>query len=373
MGNLLAEHKTLTGADVSLLLQDPSPENRADAAVKVSGAFNAGTLSDREREIAETIFRTMVKDAAVRVRTALSESLADNPDVPHDVAISLALDVEEVALPMIEKSYVLSDEDLMEIISTKGEVEQQAIARRDKVSSVIADALVDTDNENVVATLVTNEGADISDETFEKVLDKFGENEVVSDPLSRREALPLKVSERLVTMVSDRIKEHLMHRHDVSEAMATDLLLEAREKATVSLLGNGRMGYDVTGLVKQIHENERLTPSLVIRALCMGDVLFFETALSFMAGIPPINVYELIHDKGTLGITKLFERAGIPEHFVKVAKAALNVSEEMLRTSGDDHKMYQNLMIERVLTALEDEMETDSESVDYLISKLSRS
>ena len=97
------EHKTLTGSDVSRLLQDPSPENRASAAVKVSGAFKAGELSDREREIAETIFRTMVKDAAVRVRMALSESLADNPDVPHDVAMSLAQDVEEVALPMIEQ------------------------------------------------------------------------------------------------------------------------------------------------------------------------------------------------------------------------------------------------------------------------------
>lgn len=372
LGNHLVEHKTLTGSDVSRLLQDPSPENRANAAVKVSSAFKAGDLSDREREIAETIFRTMVKDAAVRVRTALSESLADNPDVPHDVAMSLAQDIEEVALPMIEKSYVLTDEDLMEIISTKGEVEQQAIARREKVSSVIADALVDTDNENVVAALVSNEGADISDNTFEKVLDKFGDNDIVSDPLSRREALPLKVSERLVTMVSGKIKEHLMQRHDVTEAMASDLLLEAREKATVSLLANGQIGYDVVGLVKQIHDNDRLTPTLVIRALCMGDVLFFETALSFLAGIPAINVYELIHDKGTLGITKLFERAGIPTHFVKVAKAALKVSEEMVRTGGDDHEMFQTLIIERVLTALEEEMETENESVDYLISKLNR-
>jgi uncharacterized protein (DUF2336 family) len=367
------EQRTLTGNDVSRLLQDPSPENRAEAAVKVSGAFNAGNLSDNERKIAETIFRTMIKDAAVLVRTALSESLADNPDVPHDVAKSLALDVAEVALPMIESSYVLTDEDLIEIIETKGEVEQQAIARRDTVSSTIADALVDTDNENVVASLVSNEGADISHATFEKVLDKFGDKEIVSDPLSRRAALPLKVSERLVTMVSDKIREHIMSRHDVSEAMASDLLLEAREKATVSLLGKNQLGYDVVGLVKQIHENERLTPTLIIRALCMGDVLFFETALSVLAGIPAINVYELIHDKGTLGLSKLFERAGIPEHFVKVAKAAMKVSEEMVRTSGDDRKIYQTLMIERVLTALESEMETENESVDYLISKLNRS
>ncbi len=369
----MANHKSLTGDDVSRLLQDPSPDNRAEAAIKVSSAFTAGGLSDREREIAETIFRSMVKDAAVRVRTALSESLADNPDVPHDVARDLALDIKEVALPMIESSSVLSDEDLMEIISTKGETEQQAIAGRDKVSSAIADALVDTDNENVVAALVSNESADISGDTFDKVVDKFGKSDIVGDPLSKRQDLPLKVSERLVTMVSEKIKEHLLSRDDVSEAMASDLLVEAREKATVSLLGSGNIGYDVQGLVKQIHDNDRLTPSLVIRALCMGDVLFFETALAVKAGIPQMNVYQLIHDTGTMGIAKLFERADIPQRFVKVAKAALNVSEEMVRTGGDDQTRFQNLMIERVLTALEDEMETENESVDYLISKLSRS
>lgn len=368
----MAKNKSLTSADVSRLLQDPSPENRADTAVKVSGAFTAGDLSERERELAENIFRTMVKDAAVRVRTALSESLADNPDIPHDVAKNLALDIEEVALPMIESSSVLTDFDLVEIIETKGEQEQQAIARRDKVSSQVADALVDTDNENVVASLVSNEGADISDKTFDKVLDKFGENEIVSDPLSRREALPLKVAERLVTMVSEKIREHIMSRDDVSAAVANDLLLEAREKATVSLLGQDRIGHDVRGLVKQLHENDRLTPTLVIRALCMGDVLFFETALSYMAGIPTMNVYQLIHGGGDLGMEKLFERANIPEHFMKVAQAALTLSEEMVRTSGDDHEMFRTLMIERVLTALEDEMETDSDSVDYLISKLNR-
>ena len=91
--------KKLTSADVARLLQDPNEENRADAAVKVADTFASADLSDTERAIAKDIFRAMVRDAAVRVRQALSESLKENPDVPHDVARSLAKDVEDVCSP----------------------------------------------------------------------------------------------------------------------------------------------------------------------------------------------------------------------------------------------------------------------------------
>ena len=110
----MAGKPTLSQADVVALLKNPSDENRASAAGKVAETFSTGALSSKERELAEDIFRTMVHDAAVRVRVALSEALQENPDVPHDVAATLARDIDEVALPMIEKSSVLTDEDLIE-------------------------------------------------------------------------------------------------------------------------------------------------------------------------------------------------------------------------------------------------------------------
>ena len=76
----------LNSSDVARLLSEPTAENRADAAAKVSEQFTAGNLSDSERKIAEEIFQVMVKDAEVRVREALSESLKNSENIPHDVA-----------------------------------------------------------------------------------------------------------------------------------------------------------------------------------------------------------------------------------------------------------------------------------------------
>lgn len=363
----MSDESTLSSADVAKLLQDPNSGNRAVAAEKVATAFSGADLSENERAIAEDIFRVMLNDAAVRVREALSDSLKDNPLVPHDVAATLAKDVESVAMPVIECSSVLNDEDLVEIVKTRNSDMQKAVAGRATVSSRVADALVDTDDEAVVATLVSNSGATMNEGTYERVLDNFSDVDAVKNPMVLRSDLPVAVSERLVTMVSEQLRDHIMTHHEISPSTATDLLLESREKATVSLVEGGNQ-QTVQELVDQLDANGRLTPTLMLRALCMGDTSFFETALAKRAKIPVANAYKLVHDGGSKGLSRLFEVTEMPSQFLNMARAALDVSAEMVNTSGDDRDVYKKLMIERVLTQIEDEV--DTENLDYLIGKL---
>lgn len=363
----MSDNKILSSADVSKLLQDPNGENRAVAAGKVAATFGNASLTDAEREIAESIFRHMLKDAEVRVRHALADSLKDNPGVPHDIATTLAKDVDEVAMPMIESSVVLTDADLIELVRTRDANVQKAVAGRGSVSEEVADVLADTDNEDVVATLVGNEGASIKESTFSKVLDKYSDSDLVKGPMAQRGELPVGVAERLVNLVSEQLRDHIMTHHEVSETMASDLLLSSREKATVSLV-EGENRSTVEELVNQLHDNGRLTPTLMIRALCMGDTTFFEVALAKKVGIPVLNAYALVHDKGDLGLKRLFVAAKMPPQFLSITRAALDVADEMVETGGDDREHFKQLMIERVLTAVEDDV--DTENLDYLIGKL---
>lgn len=361
----------LSIGDVAKLLEDPSVDNRAEAAAKVSAEFASGDLSDSERVIAEDIFRAMVKDVEIRVRKALVDSLASNPDVPHDVAKSLAGDVAEVALPMIENSIVLTDADLVEIVQTRGLDEQMAVASRIHVGEVVADALVETKDEDVVAVLVANDGAVLSENTMGKVLDEFGDSEMVNGPMAFRKSLPIGVAERLVSLVSDRLKDHMVSHHEFSPDMASDLLLDCRERATISLLEPGAESPDVQALVEQLHKSGRLTSTIIMRALCVGDTTFFETALAKRANVPVANAYRLVYDKGDLGLEQLFEKAEIPTSMLFMTRTALQVAAEMTVTSGDDREHFKQVMIERVLTTCEDNFDTDN--LDYFIGKLASS
>lgn len=364
----MSQDNQLSAADVAKLIENPSADHRADAATKIASHLNEGSLSENERALAEDIFRVMVRDVESRVRRALSDSLRETDDLPRDIALSLANDVDDVAIPFLELSQALSDEDLLSIIEAKGEEHQMAIARREQVSEEIADALVETKSENVVATLVANDGAELSEGTMNRVLDEFGDVKSISTPMAGRATLPLDVAERLVSLVSDKIQERLLTHQELSPDMAMDLILQSRERATVSLLDGSSDAPDVQALVEQLHRNGRLTPTLIIRALCMGDLTFFEAAMAKKASIPVVNVFKLVHDKGDMALPRLFAKANMPEEMVELAQVALDVSSEMDVHSSDDREKFRTVMMERVLTHFEEDF--DAENLDYFISKM---
>ncbi len=362
---------TLTREDVSRLLTDPSGDHRAETAAKIATDFGQRTLTDAERKMAEEIFRIMVKDAEVRVREALAQNLKENPAVPRDVAVSLAKDVDSVALPVLQFSEVLSDEDLIEIVRSQGATKQVAIAGRPSVSEVVSSALVETENENVVTTLVANTGAEISEKSLHKVVEDFGDSEAIQDAMVHRPKLPVTVAERLVTLVSENLKEELAKRHEMSDSMATDLILQSRERATITLSSESD-DEDVERLIRQLRKNGRLTPSIVLRALCMGDLKFFETAVCELADVPLVNGRQLIHDSGPFGLKGLYQKTGLPEAHFPAVRAAIDVARETDYDGRErDRERYSRRMIERILTQYGDlGVDFDSDDLEYLLAKM---
>ena len=361
--------ENLNSSDVARLLSEPTAENRAVAATRVSEQFAAGSLSDEERKIAEEIFKIMVKDAEVRVREALSESLKNSDTISHDVAIALANDVDEVSMPMLEFSEVLTDEDLVEIIKSQGSEVQQAVAKRSNVSANLADSIIENSKDvNVVATLMKNEGAELQEGTMDKVLDKYGEDETVNVPMAQRAQIPIKVAERLVNLVSEQVRDHLVTHHEMSSNTVMDLFFNARERATANLIHDDDNEIGFGDLVDQLFENGRLTETLIFRALCLGDVIFFELALAKLADISIGNAYQLIHDRGDLGLKAIYEKCEFSPDLLTVVSVALDVAKEMATSASDDPSRFKSRMVECILTRCEKTV--DTESFEYFITQI---
>lgn len=359
----------LTKQDVERLLTQPAPTVRVDLARKVAAELGRERLSPNERQIAEEIVRLMVKDVAVKVRQTLAEGLKATPGVPPDVAMSLARDVDAVALPILEMSNAFSDADLIELVRGGSNTKRAAIARRPTVSGPVADALIEKGDETVVATLVANEGATIEESGLKKALDRFGDNEAVNRPMTKRSKLPITIAERLVALVSENLREYLVTHHELSATTATDLVFQSRERALVSLVASDADEVDVERLVRQLHQNGRLTPSLVLRALCMGDVALFEASLAALAQIPVTNARLLIYDAGPLGLKSIYEKSGLPVALLPAVRVAIDVARQTdFDGEEGDLERRRRRMIERILTQFED---LGSEDLDYLLKKLS--
>ena len=323
----------LTEEDVRNLLTNSSGGQRAETAAKIAASFDPDKLSVEEKQLAEDIFLIMVRDAEIRVRQALSENLKDNPNMPHEVALSLAQDVDQVALPVLQFSEVLNDQDLTEIIKSQDAGKQIAIAGRATVSEEISEALVQTKNENVVAEMVENEGAQISEKSFVTVVDTMGGNERLQGAMVNRATLPATVIERLMTVVSNNFKEQLANREDLSSVVTDDILIQSREKAVIGL--STEIGEAVIlKLVRQILTQDRLTPSINLRAACMGNIMFLECALLsgsvFLLRMPDRSLPIPVNSASKVSLLRL----DFQKHFSPPSRLRLRLSKKLNMTAA---------------------------------------
>jgi uncharacterized protein (DUF2336 family) len=358
---------SLTQVDVARLLAEPSPAARAEVAHKLAHEMDSATLSEAELELASEIVRMLARDVEATVRRALSENLRRARHLPHDVALRLANDVDTVALPILSESPVLTDTDLMAIVRQGSSRKQEAVATRDEISEQVSDALVAAGSEAAVAALMANASAQIAEDALGTAINRFADSERVKASMVHRASLPAIIAERLVVMVSDRLQSYLVRHHELPVSLATDLVLQSRERATLHFsLGSSEQ--ELERLVRQMHLNERLTPLLVLRALCVGDLPFFEMAMAVMASIPVQNARVLIHDAGSNGLTSLYEKSGMPRRLLSAIRVALDVVRGTEFDGGErDRERFRSRVITRILTQFED---LPQEELDYLLDKL---
>ena len=303
----------LATKNLDALLHDQTHEQRVLVAREIALEFKSTSLSPRERDLALSIFAILSEDLKTRVRAALSESLKDCPDIPHDLAIKMANDVTDVSLPILEFSETLTDEDLLGIIRSKPSAEQSAIARRKVVSGYISDALVENGDETVVDTLVRNDGAEVEDATYNKILEGYSNVVSINEGLVHRRSLPIRVAERLVALVSDELRMYLVSTHEVRDSVLEEAILQGRENTVANLLEQTDQPVrDVAALVTQMDERGRLTSSIILKALEIGDLDFFEYGLAAKAKIPVRNVRVLLADQGVTGILALYNQGCLP-------------------------------------------------------------
>ncbi len=363
----------LTQEDVKRLISDPSPQSRADMAEKVARQFSDGILTQSQKTLAEAIFRIMVKDVALQVRQVLSQQLKKCPDIPHDVALSLTEETEEISLPFIQSSLALSDDDLIKIVHSNSQAKQTAVAGREMVPEKISTILADIGSLDVLETLISNDGARISEASFNKMIDRHGDNERLHHALVKRQQLPARTVENLIVLVSEALRERIVNKHGISAETAARLTRESREVTTLALVTPWSNEQEVEKLVTALLNNNRLTPTIIFRSLCAGGISFFEHALAALADIPLINARTLIHDKGTLGFEAVYEKAGLPLEMFTIFRTAVDIFNKT-ELDGQEHDIerFARRMLEQITTTDDENSTLGTADINFLLDRLER-
>lgn len=362
----------LSPEDIKRLLQDSSSQTRVDITEKIAGAYGTEALHESELKVAEQIFRLLLRDTEVRVRAALSEHIKESQFIPRDIVMVLARDVEAVSLPVLQYSEVLTEDDLLDLVNTSREVSRYvAISKRREVSQLVSSALLRTNQSEVTESLVANSGADISEEDITSIIEQHRDDSAMMETLGNRPRLPIVAVEKLVTVVSKTLAEKLKDKHKVPTEAIVAEVNNAREAETLQLVKNVEDDEELDKLVSQMHSSDRLSPSMILTALCQGNFAFFEASLARLSNIPISNARTLLNDKGDLGFRGLYNKSGLPEAMLPAVRLLFRVVHELADAGERPGKArYANRIVERILHYSEAE---PMENLSYIIALVRRS
>ncbi len=361
----------LTDAEVRQLLEDKTPDSRAEISGRIACTYSNLSLAESECKLAEQIFRLLVRDTEVKVRASLAQNLKESTLIPHDIVMSMVSDVNEVSLPMLEYSQVLTDADLLDVIyATQENSKFLAISKRNNVSEVVSGTLVNKGDDEVARTLLNNNGAFISDDILTQIVENYKENPIMMESMTNRARLPISVVEKLVNVVSSSIGDSLKQKYKLPDETIQKEVEKNIESETLNLVRAARSHEDVGALVSHLRDSNRLTPSMILSSLCQGNFDFFESSLALLSNIQVENARKLIADRGELGFRAIYNKSGLPDTMFPAVKLLLKIVREL---DGDginsDSPYYSNRIVERILQYSE---ESPVENISYIIALVRR-
>lgn len=367
------DNNKLNIQDVKNLSEKPQLENKSIVAQKVSAYYNGQTVTPKGMKLAEDIFRIMVRDVEIKVRQVLAESLKNCHNLPQDIVLSVIRDSDSVAVPFIKYYANLNNDDLIKILNIPSLSKQKAVAQRLNLPNEISEYIVDRCPEEVVGVLISNETARIHEKTYHSIIEKYHQSEEIKKRLVFRTELPTSVIEKIANSLSEDLKKRLILAHNLPVNLATDIIEEVKEKTTLRISEDYSSDKQIEELVHQLYTSNRLTPNLVVRSICMGDLKFFEYALVYLSNTPIIEVRKILFNTSVdFMIRNLLRKAYIPKTMFPAVFSALKViSEIRFDCRRNNRKSFAHKVIERILTYSPNNEELSEEDISYLVSKIS--
>jgi uncharacterized protein (DUF2336 family) len=343
--------------------------DRAEATSALARAFLYSDLSDNDRAAAEGAMIMLLDDPSPLVRRALAEVFAGSDRAPPTVVHALAQDQPDVAGPVLQRSPLLLDADLVEAVASGEAARQIAIASRAGLPCPVSASIAEVGCAEACLMLLENEQAEIVAFSLDRVVQRFGHLAAIRDTILARDDLAAPTRQALVVKLSETLADFVTSREWLPEERARRVTREACEKATIALAADSEDS-QVRPLIRHLCESGQLTAGLLLRSLLSGGVDLFEEALAELAQVPLSRVAGIVHDRRGAGFRALYDKAGLPASTFPAFREALQAMREegFVFEPGQASRLKRRI-IERTLTRCEHETPHEIEPLLTLLRR----
>lgn len=321
-------------ADI-LLIKDEDGAIRSGLAEKIAKLLPDMPNDERSRLYSLTVkaLEALAEDSLAMVRKVLAECLKDTANAPHGVVRLLAEDAElSVSQPILEFSPVLSDGDLIEIINSKPiQGAMRAIARRDALGETVSDAIVAHGGDDDIAELLTNQSAQIREETLDILVERAEFKPMWHEPFVIRPALSRRAILRLSNFVAMNLLDRLQSRTDMDAATLAEVARSVEQRLEAETARAGRetrpswaedVG-DVAQRVDRMAKAGGLRGSELESAMARGDKLFVVKAIAHLSKTPESAVVDAVESMNAAALVSLVWKTGLRPKLAQLVQSQL--------------------------------------------------
>src|ERR1700674_268917 len=268
-----------------------SPESRAKALWHTTDLMITGSFSEDEIWTFGEVVTRLADEIEVAARAQLALLVARFDLAPVNIVHKLAFDdAIEVAGPVLRESKQLEPYALVANVCTKSQTHMLAISKRETLVESVTDELVTRGNQEVVKSVVQNNGARFSDFGFLHMIKRAEGDSILAEQLGLHKDIPRHVFQQLIAKASSDVKKRLegerpdMAQHiqssvtDVAGALQSKFgpvsrshFVAKRVVATQHRLGN--LNENSISTYARSHRLDDVTIGLSLLCALPGDVI----------------------------------------------------------------------------------------------------
>ena len=294
-----SEAETLTSAAQLLeLAKGRTTDDRRRLLLGIAALCDATPPGVEASPVLGDIFMIIARQAERDIRKALSDSLAGAEWAPPALIAMLALDEIDIARPIIARSPLLKDQDLLRVLVEATVEHQIEVARRPNISGRVADAIIDRAEPASLTALAGNRTADVGDEAMRRLVDHSRRIAALRAPLTRHPRLNDALAEQLYQWVGQALRQAIGERFRIDDAR----LAHAVDAATVAAGPQKPLVVKVDEpsitereemerrLVAKLQSAGQLRAGFLIRAVREQRLSLFEHGIAALGGFPITHV-----------------------------------------------------------------------------------
>lgn len=281
--------------------KEGSSEKRRDLLREITDVFMASPdrYTSSEVQHFDVILSKVTESVEIALRKEIAEKLADVSNAPKGLIRQLAHDEISVAEPILQRSKVLSDEDLVRVIRQRGQDHMKAITQRTEVPKTVTNELVERGDKEVLVSLAENRGAEFDADTMKKMVEHSRSIEELQTPMANRYDLPPQLLTEMYFFVSSALKREILKRSDMLDPALIDEAVESnRQKILNQAMSEAQSDVsEARKFVEDRIQSNTLNESLLKELIETRKSTEFLLAFSHHIGIDTSTSQRIIADR----------------------------------------------------------------------------